>query len=448
MKERKNLKGFTLLELILVMAIFGILMAAVMSIITPLNKLSRKASIQEANSSAVDNIKNYFESSLRYADCIEVFPNGLTDNNGDYFMDTAKYTTLDLRSKFGVIDVAGTKTSVTAEEAAVINFLDNHYTNRVKPNTENKTDPETGRVRLLKIDNNNGGVVTEKEWKFTAGFTYTNYYDADTTFEGTTYHMGDIKKKKDDAGNVVNDIGRVNATIEYVKGDASVINPVYYEDYAFYISPGYNTIETVFTESEIDADTLSRFKKSDDTPDIYYGSLRPVITASGNKYSAFSKDMFSLSVVTYQNDKNGDGDYENRGTATQKDELGNNKKYTAFKSPFALTNVNMSLVNINSDFSKNKGSDNYGPIRCNGTYVEGGIAEQYTPTDLFPDENGNWKYTKITSEQAPKIAERLYVHGVSTESQARVNAAQAAKTDWIDKDYDCIYFIYTLPDFV
>ena len=82
MKKRKNLKGLTLIELIIVMAIFGILMTAVMQVITPLNKLSKRASIQEANAAVVDNMKTYLEGTLRYADCIEVFNGGLTSNEG------------------------------------------------------------------------------------------------------------------------------------------------------------------------------------------------------------------------------------------------------------------------------------------------------------------------------------------------------------------------------
>ena len=443
MKKRKNLKGFTLLELILVMAIFGILMAAVMSIIQPLNKLSKRASIQEANASAVDNIKNYFESSLRYSDCIEVFPQGLTDNNGDYFMDTTIYSPQNLKQSYGVYKPDGATKIVTAEEAAVINFIDNHYTNRVEPNVENKANPITGYVRMLKIDNNNGGVVSEKEWKFTAGYTFTNYYDTDTEFNGTSYHKGDIKMKLDKDGNPVQDIGRVNATLEYVGGDSSVINSAYYEYYSFFIAPGYNNMETVFDTSE-----LVDFDTTNDDADTYYGALKPVLSASGNKYTNFSKDMFSLSVVTYKNDKDANDLPEYKGLSLQADELGNDVNYTTFKSPFALSNTNMSLVNIKSDFSKNKGSDNYGPVRYNGTYIDGAAETSYTPDKLVPDENSNWKYEKITSEQAPKIADRLFVHGVSTLSQAKINAVQAAKTEWIDQDYDCIYFIYTLPDFV
>lgn len=444
MKKRKNLKGFTLLELILVMAIFGILMAAVMSIIKPLNKLSKRASIQEANASAVDNIKNYFESSLRYSDCIEVFPNGLTDNNGDFFKDTTIYPPQKLKDTFGVYKYDGTSKIVTAEEAAVINFIDNHYTNRVKPNVDNKAEPIQGRVRMLKVDNNNGGVISEKEWKFTAGYTFTDYYTADTVFQGVTYPKGDVKRKLDKNGSVVQDIGRVNATLEYVGGDSSVINPAYYEYYSFFIAPGYNNMETVFNTSE-----LVSYDTSNDDSDTYYGALKPVLSANGNKYSEFSKDMFSLSVVTYKNDKDGEGNPEYRLSSVSKDELGKDTKYTTFKSPFALTNTNMSLVNIKSDFSKNKGSDNYGPVRYNGVYIKEGVELEYTPDKLVPDDRSNWKYEKINTAQAPKISERLFVHGISTESQAVLNAKMAAKLyDWVEGDYDCIYFIYTLPDFV
>ena len=49
MKVSKKLKGFTLLELIIVIALFTIIMAAVMTLIDPVSKVMRKASIQEKN---------------------------------------------------------------------------------------------------------------------------------------------------------------------------------------------------------------------------------------------------------------------------------------------------------------------------------------------------------------------------------------------------------------
>ena len=99
MDKKTKLKGFTLVELIVVMEIFGILMAAVMQVITPLNKISKRASIQEANAAAVDNVKSYLESSLRYAECVEVCVGGLTDNSGN---NLTKYSEDELAKKFGV----------------------------------------------------------------------------------------------------------------------------------------------------------------------------------------------------------------------------------------------------------------------------------------------------------------------------------------------------------
>ena len=52
MEKKRTQKGFTLIELIIVMAVFSILMVAVMSIVNPLSKVVKKVSIQEANTAA------------------------------------------------------------------------------------------------------------------------------------------------------------------------------------------------------------------------------------------------------------------------------------------------------------------------------------------------------------------------------------------------------------
>ena len=59
MKNKKNLKGFTLVELIVVMAVFGIIMLGAMRFLDPVSKMMKGASLQEANSAVVDNVKRY-----------------------------------------------------------------------------------------------------------------------------------------------------------------------------------------------------------------------------------------------------------------------------------------------------------------------------------------------------------------------------------------------------
>lgn len=378
MKNKKNLKGFTLIELIIVMAIFGIIMVGTMSIINPVNKIIKNASLQEANSAAVDNMKRYFEGTLRYADAIDVF-------NGD------------------LVDLDGNKVS---EEDAIKNFVTNHYNNRTNPGTD---DPLTGKVRMLKVDNANGGQVTEFEYDFEAGYAY---YEWENKSKKTT---------KDALGNNVSVYGTEPCKIKLVKKDSSVINPVYYENYNFYFIPGYNkqvnTTDGSKADSAVNKDGDQVFDSSKDKTDIYYASVEPVDPAV-SPYG-FNRDLFSLSVMTYKKD----------------DSIGNTKGYDdtkvfdysglLFKSPFALTNINVSLVNINSSFSSDKASDKYGPIRWNGETSEG----NYTPTkkvDISTPTDGKWDYEEINTMEA-KLCNQRYC-------------------GYPAQPGECLYFIYTLPE--
>lgn len=421
--KKKKLKGFTLLELILVMAIFGILMAAIMSIINPLNKISKRASIQEANSAAVDNVKTYLESSIRYSECIEAFPAGLTDNSGKSLLvgTTNGYTQSELNNTFGVSQFGSSANTVTPEQAAVINFIDNHYCNRANASVENKDASRlSGIVRMLKINNADGGKITEYEYEFTAGYTYTNYFAIPTTIGSESYEVGD----KDP------EVHRVNATVTE-KSHTDVINPTYYENYSFFITPGYNKMETI-EKNETNSEgvtKLSGFNYSDDSSDTYYAALEPV----DKDAISFTRQLFSLSIVTYKNDTTTDADgnvvSEYRGTCKES----STEEYQAFKSPFALSSANMSLLNINTNFGESKwASDCYGPVRYNGKPKDS--ATTYTPTVKVVDpDTSNWKYAPITADQAPKInyGDRLFTHAEATDAS----------------DSDCIYFIYTLPEF-
>jgi prepilin-type N-terminal cleavage/methylation domain-containing protein len=445
LNKNNKLKGFTLVELIVVMAIFGILMAAVMQVITPLNKISKRASIQEANAAAVDNVKSYLESSIRYSECVEVCVGGLTDNTGKLL---SKYTTDELSKKYGVSTVGGSGSAISPEDAAVVNFIDNHYANRTQPDLKQAINPLTGKVRMLKIDNGNGGKVSEYEYDFTAGYTYTNYLEADAKIDGKDYKKGEANPHPI----------RVNSTVKSVSvAPKSVINDVYYENYSFYIAPGYAQMQTI-DKNEKNADKpsenkLKGFDTSDDTSDDYYAALEPVDKTAVN----FSPDLFSLSIVTYKNDKNDAGEYTYRGTCDEND----TEKYTAFQSPFALSNANMSLVNINSEFGTSKWETAcYGPVRCNGKKAVydkdtgAALAESewpeydpikgqkgevdpstgaYTWGPIDENKDKNPDYRAITAEEARKINanDRLFVHPEVTGA---------------DSD-DCIYFIYTVPDF-
>lgn len=72
MKTTK-VKGFTLIELIVVMAIFGVIMAGAMSLMTPATKVMIQSETYENGNAAVTSISNYLEKSLASAEVLEVY---------------------------------------------------------------------------------------------------------------------------------------------------------------------------------------------------------------------------------------------------------------------------------------------------------------------------------------------------------------------------------------
>lgn len=92
----KRLKGFTLIELIIVMAIFSVIMFSAIQLITPVGKNFASTAEYESSRSSVDNISRYIQGTLRYADrvaiynCDDVYDDSLIDSKvaqfaGDFF---------------------------------------------------------------------------------------------------------------------------------------------------------------------------------------------------------------------------------------------------------------------------------------------------------------------------------------------------------------------------
>lgn len=86
--KKKALKGFTLAELIVVIAVFGLLLAATMSLLGPLNHVF-KSTAQYSNSSAVvDNVRRVIEDNLRYANRMYVYYGSDEPDPDDFDPDT------------------------------------------------------------------------------------------------------------------------------------------------------------------------------------------------------------------------------------------------------------------------------------------------------------------------------------------------------------------------
>lgn len=328
MKNKKNFKGFTLVELIVVMAVFGIIMLGAMQFLDPVSKMMKGASLQESNSAAVDNMKRYFEGTLRYANAVDVY--------------------------------GGCSAGFDKKQAS-IDFVDKYYTNRV----DSTDSPVKVPVHVMTIHNDDetgfaNGEITESLYNVEAGYTYKTW-DTSGTIPVWTYT---------DPANPL----RKNAEILPIGGvvyeNQEVINKVYYKDYSMFITLGYNEMNAVNDVSKDELPAELGNKKNEH----YFGRLSAVPNHS------FGAKMFSFTFTTYKNDRDSDGNPIYRRTVGGEE---------LFVSPYSSANASLALININSAFGdKNRASFGFCPERRIGS--DG--TKSYSPSVPVKDDDGKVVY--------------------------------------------------------
>ena len=88
---KKKLKGFTLIELIIVLAIFSVIMVGALSLVDPVSKINSRAKVNENSYAYVDNIQNYLQDSLEFSDHLWVYQGDFGSDDGQaYFSLAAK----------------------------------------------------------------------------------------------------------------------------------------------------------------------------------------------------------------------------------------------------------------------------------------------------------------------------------------------------------------------
>ena len=107
--KKKILKGFTLIELIIVLAIFSVLMIAAMSLVDPVSRIFSHSQTYEQTYAYVDNIQNYLEDSLKFADNLWVY-------QGDLDADDLSIATYEMKESF-YKDILNTKNGTTTAPA-------------------------------------------------------------------------------------------------------------------------------------------------------------------------------------------------------------------------------------------------------------------------------------------------------------------------------------------
>lgn len=150
-------KGFTLIELVVVMAIFSILLVGVMSLTGPVSKMMQSASLSEKTYSYAHNIQVYLQGKLEYADNLYVYTSDAVDSDGD-----------------GVVSARELRDVAENFRAGPIVTKDGHYANLVTHDVGSgsaiKDDTHTtkGKIYIMRLANTgaDAGQITLRTYDF------------------------------------------------------------------------------------------------------------------------------------------------------------------------------------------------------------------------------------------------------------------------------------------
>ena len=165
-----------------------------------------------------------------------------------------------------------------------------------------------------------------------------------------------------------------------------------YDAYNFRFIPGYNEKSVFGNESIIRAAFgIADGTSIKDDAETYYATVDPVKFTTGGgvetTYVDFSQGFFSMTVVTYKKDNQ---------PAEYVDSSDPSNNFMLYKSPMAVSNINMSLVNINTAFAAHR-TAKWAPVRWKGAASDG----TYDPTSkVDKDDDGKWAmYVKPEAEK-------------------------------------------------
>lgn len=134
--NRKKFSGFTLVELLVVMAILTLLLVATMAFVGPVQKIFKDTNEAERSHAYADNTKSYVEDALKYAEGVHVYQelpasSSVEDLVDDYFNDMYKdvvtYDGSNLDYAEGVIRVMQLQNSNSGRiSISTYGFSNNH----------------------------------------------------------------------------------------------------------------------------------------------------------------------------------------------------------------------------------------------------------------------------------------------------------------------------------
>lgn len=137
-------KGFTLVELIVVMAIMGILLVAVMSMTEPATRISKRTSMSDTAYSMSNNVETYIRRALEYADNVWILDEDSVDvSNNKLIVEGAADPCESMVKKFQKAYYENVAVPTTAGDSGTLKFVQ-------------------GDIYVLHLDNSTGRIERSK----------------------------------------------------------------------------------------------------------------------------------------------------------------------------------------------------------------------------------------------------------------------------------------------
>lgn len=364
--KNKKLKGFTLIELIIVLAIFALILTLVMSFIDPVAKVMKTASTRERTAAYVDNISEYIDNSLHYSKYMRVYNGSYCDETGDNPLGKSPDFVLEQ----------------DAESEAIRRMIDDLFNGAVNSDG----DPLKGQVRVLKfintpidyvtIDGVNGGTLEEGQiyedvYSFTAGWNIVEKNE-----DGSETPYGAKSQVLPKTGHNLK----------------PVINPEHRQDYNYYFNLGYYTLDSIKDAENYYSESDSE-KSYESKPKEYYSKLNQI-----SSMEIKPNETFCMNVVAYTPG--------NKELAKHKIDDTTVEDEVLFKSPAHLSSASMALSNIIK--ANNASEVRYVKLKrekMGDTYVPGDVKEYEAVTAL----NTGLPYRGYTPKYTENVTDNIYI---------------------------------------
>ncbi len=158
-EKKQRLKGFTLVELVVVIAVFGLLIAATLSFLAPTSRIMKNTSEYAHSAAVVDNVRRVVEDNLRYANRMDVYA-GPDISAGEAAFMQEKVNALRTKFLLGTNSTSTNERLTYGQDIVYVMKINNPETFQNLSSTTEKP----GKISIWEYDNGALNAANSKEW--------------------------------------------------------------------------------------------------------------------------------------------------------------------------------------------------------------------------------------------------------------------------------------------